>query len=149
MIQNPVTICGKGLSGNSEPLQSTGGAGHNVDVGLAGSAQAHDRERVAVAGARQKVTWVTGVTEVTVTVAQEAAGTAELAASLAISFDAPSDLVADTWLTAADSETADSNRRLVFVGQPRTFYFTGDGITRLDMIRNFGSENLNVIVEAA
>jgi hypothetical protein len=69
--------------------------------------------------------------------------------SLAVVFDAPSDLVADTWLTAADSATVDSQRVLIHAGETRTFYLSDEGITRLDMIRAHGSAALTVIVEAA
>jgi hypothetical protein len=112
------------------------------------SGQFRNREQNAVAGTRQKVTWTTGITEATVVVVQEAAGTAELRACIAIAFDAPNDATADTWLTAADSETEDSNRFIIFSNQPRTFQFTHP-VTRIDMIRVYGSEALTVIVEAS
>jgi hypothetical protein len=69
--------------------------------------------------------------------------------ALAVAFEAPSNIVADTWLTAADSATVDSQRVLINAGDSRTFYMSDNGITRLDMIRAHGSAELTVIVEAA
>lgn len=114
---------------------------------VAGDAQARNREFAAVS-TRESCTWTEGVTEVTITVFQEAAGTAELRAVVGVCFDAPSDAVADAWLTHADSKTTDSNMVAIPVGESRAFYFT-DAITRLDVIRLYGSEALGVIVEAA
>lgn len=111
------------------------------------SGQARNREFAAVS-ARESCTWTKGVTEVTITPFQEAAGTAELRAVLGVCFDAPSDLVADTWLTHADSKTTDSNLVAIPAGESRTFYFSSP-ITRLDVIRLYGSEALGVVVEAA
>lgn len=113
-----------------------------------GNAQARNRQ-IATLSTRESVTWDSGVNEVTITVFQEAAGTAELRASAAVCFDAPTDAAADAWLTHADAKTADSNMAVVLAGVPRTFYFSGDGITRLDIKRLYGSEALGVIVEAA
>lgn len=119
----------------------------NVIITNVGAAQARNREFAAVS-TRESCTWTEGVTEVTITVFQEAAGTAELRAVLGVCFDAPSDLVADTWLTHADSKAVDSNMSAIPAGESRTFYFT-NAITRLDVIRLYGSEALGVIVEAA
>lgn len=111
------------------------------------SGQARNRELAAVS-TRESVTWGTGVNEVTITVFGEAATTATLNL-LGVCFDAPSNLVADTWLTHADSTASDSNLFAIPVGESRTFYFSGAGITRLDVIRLYGSDALGVIVEAA
>lgn len=138
-------------TGNSasdyEALAGTAGSAHTIQT-VVGTAQARNRELAAVS-TRESVTWTTGVTEVTITVFQEAVGTAELRAALAVCFDAPSDLVADTWLTHADSTATDSNLFVIPAGESRTFYFSDDGITRLDAVRLYGSEALGVTVEAA
>lgn len=110
--------------------------------------QARNRQLSAVS-TRKSVTWNSGVNEVTITVFQEAAGTAELRASIAVCFGAPSDATAAAWLTHADSTNADTNMFIVPAGSSRTFYLSGDGITRLDCKRLFGSEALGIIVEAA
>ena len=120
---------------------------HSIPT-IVGDAQARNREFAAVS-TRESCTWTTGVNEITITVFQEAAGTAELRASLAVTFDAPSDAVADTWLTHADSTAADSQLYVIPAGESRTFYFSGTGITRLDVKRLYGSEALAVTVEAA
>lgn len=120
----------------------------NVIITNVGAAQARNRELAAVS-TRESVTWATGVKEVTITAFQEAAGTAELRATLAVCFGAPSDATADAWLTHVDSTATDSNMYVVPINEPRTFYFSGDGITRLDVKRLYGSEALGVIVEAA
>ena len=112
-----------------------------------GVAQARNREFAAVS-TRESCTWTEPVKEVTITVFGEAATTATLNC-LGVCFDAPSDIVATTWLTHADSTSADSQLYAIPVGQSRTFYFSGNGITRLDVLRLYGSDALGVIVEAA
>lgn len=132
---------------HATPLKSSG---NRLWVTLSGSGTPRNREQNAVAGTRQSVTWVSpGVTEVTVNVMSETAGTAQLPGTLAVCFDAPNDAVADAWLTAADSATADSQRYLVTVGSSgaRTFTFASP-ITRLDMVRAVGGEAFTVVVEA-
>lgn len=131
-------------SGNEIAQKSTAGSAH-VHQGFSG--QARNREQNAVVGTRQSVTWENPIYEATINVIQEAAGTAELTATIAVCFDAPNDATADAWLLALDSATADSNRYSVTIREPRTFFFS-TGITRLDMIRIYGSEALTVIVEA-
>lgn len=130
----------------SEPVRGSNGAACFVES-VAGAAQGRNREFAAVS-TRESCTWSGPVTEVTVTVVGEAAGTANLLASAAICFDAPSDLVADTWLTHADSAAADSNCYVIPIGASRTFFFSGAGVTRLDAKRLYGSEALAVFVEA-
>lgn len=110
--------------------------------------QARNRQ-FATVSTRESATWTDGVNEITITAFQEAAGTAELRASIAVCFDAPSSAVADAWLTHVDSTATDSNMYVVPINEPRTFYFSGDGITRVDVKRLYGSEALGVIVEAA
>lgn len=100
---------------------------------------------------RESITWGIPVNEVTITAVGEAAGTAAFPGSMAVCFDAPSDLVADTWLTAsADLKTVDTNMSVIMIGQTRTFYFSGDGITRLDVKKLYGGEaTMALFVEAA
>lgn len=126
---------------------TTGGSIAVIDT-VVGIKQSHNRE-IAALSTRESVTWTTGVNEVTITVFQEAAGTAELRACIAVCFDAPSDIVADTWLTHADTKVSDSQLYVIMSGESRTFYFSGTGITRVDAKRLYGSEALGVVVEAA
>lgn len=128
-------------------LRGTAGAAHVVQAMASG--QARNREIAAQDGTATTLTWTEGVTEMTVTVIQEAAGTAELRASIGVCFDAPSTAVATAWLTHADSTSTDSNMYVIQAGESRTFYFSGDGITRMDVDRLYGSEALGVFVEAA
>ena len=114
-----------------------------------GSRQARNREIAAQDGTATTLTWTDPVKEVTITVFQEAAGTAELRGVLGVCFDAPNDAVATAWLTHADSTATDSNLYVVLANESRTFHFAGDGITRIDVDRLYGSEALGVIVEAA
>jgi DhnA family fructose-bisphosphate aldolase class Ia len=113
------------------------------------SGQARNRQFTAVAATAETATWDASVNEVTITVIQEAAGTAELLASVGVCFGAPSDATAAAWLTYTESKAADSGMVVLVPGVPRTFYFSGAGITRLDLKRLFGSEALGVLVEAA
>ena len=116
---------------------------------VVGDAQARNRE-IAALTTRESVTWTTGVNEVTLTALGEAGGTAGFPGSVAVCFDAPSDIVADTWLTHADSTTTASQLYVVMVGETRTFYFCGGGITRLDAKKLYGGESaMALIVEAA
>ena len=117
--------------------------------GLIYNTPSQNREKTAVGSTVETITWPTPVREVRVTVAQEVAGTPNLQASLAICFDAPSDLVAATWLASADSGSTNSKRVLVMAGESRVFAFDNPGVSRMDIVRNYGSETLNVIVEAA
>lgn len=110
--------------------------------------QARNRQFTAVVATREACTWDEGVNEVTLTVINEASTTPTLNA-LGVCFDAPTDASADAWLTYVESKTADSNMAILVPGVPRTFYFSGAGITRLDLKRLFGSDNLGVLVEAA
>lgn len=114
------------------------------------SGQARNRQFTAVAATVETADWGdVGVNEVTITVIQEAAGTAELKASVGVCFGAPSPAAAAAWLAYAESKAADSGMVILVPGVPRTFYFSGAGITRLDLKRLFGSEALGVLVEAA
>ena len=111
-------------------------------------AQGRFREVSGLNATIQTITWPEPVYEVTLAPVQEAAGTAQLASSVAACFDAPSNLVAQTWLAESDSLSVDSNRVVAQTGDVRTYLFSS-GITRMDIVRNFGSETLNVVVEAA
>lgn len=119
-----------------------------VTQGVVGNAQLRSRQFTAVVGTIESATWDEAVHEVTITVINEAATTATLN-SIAACFGAPSDAAADAWLTYAESKTADSNMVVLVPNVPRTFYFSGSGITRLDLKRIYGSDALGVLVEAA
>jgi len=111
--------------------------------------QARNRSLAALT-TRESVTWTTGINEVTITVLGEAGGTAGFLGSVAVAFDAPSSVVADTWLTHADNTTTDAQLYVIMVGQTRTFYFGGAGITRIDAKKLYGGEAaMAVIFEAA
>lgn len=112
------------------------------------SGQSRNRQFTAVAATVETATWDEGVNEVTITVINEAATTSTLN-SVGVCFGAPSDAAAAAWLTYAESKTADTGMVVLVPGVPRTFYFSGAGITRLDLKRLFGSDNLGVLVEAA
>lgn len=124
---------------------------HQVLETVVGLAQARDRERNAVAGTRVSFTWPEPVHEITVNVLREAA-TDDFTA-LAVAFGAPDgaggDPVADAWLTSLNSGSSDAGRKLIRAGYSRTFFFGGDGITRMDAIRAVGGTALTVSVEAA
>lgn len=124
----------------------TENAAHVIET-VVGTAQAHNREFAAVS-TRQSCTWTTPVKEITITAFAEAATTATLNLG-AVTFDAPSDVVAGTWLTHASSTAADSNLYVLPIGVPRTFHFSSAGITRLDVIRLYGSDAIGIVVEAA
>ncbi len=122
------------------------GASQLTDFFVTGLAQF--REVSGLNGTIQTITWPTPVYEVTLAPVQESAGTAQLISSIAACFDAPSALVAQTWLAESDSLSTSSNRIVVQTGDVRTYKFSS-GVTRMDIVRNFGSESLNVVVEAA
>ena len=120
----------------------------NVVSTFAGVAQARNRQVTALIGTAETVTWNSGINEVTLTVINEASTTPTLN-SVGVCFGAPTDAAAAAWLTYAESKTADTNMVVLLSGVPRTFYFSGSGIVRLDMKRIFGSDALGVLVEAA
>lgn len=115
---------------------------------LVNDGQARNRQVTALNATRESVTWNAGVNEITLTVINEASTTPTLN-SVGICFGAPTDAAAEAWLTYAESKVADSNMVVLVPGVPRTFYFSGNGISRLDMKRLFGSDALGVLIEAA
>jgi len=120
-------------------------SGNVVDVNPSGVS--HFREWAALS-TRETWTWpAPGVRQVVITVDQEAAGTAQLTASVGVCWDAPSDLVADTWLTAGDALAVDSNMATCSLPRELELTFT-DPITRMDGKRMYGSEPLHVIGRA-
>ena len=125
-----------------------GNAANTNIVGDGPGTVSHNRE-FATLTTIQDATWTEAdnITAITITVASEAAGTAQLPAAVGVCFDAPSDAIAATWLTGASHLTDDSEMVVVLVNQPRTYYFR-NGLLRLDAIRLYGSENLRVLVEA-
>lgn len=110
----------------------------------------HNRNKSSVT-AREKVTWnsTVNITEITVTVLCVSAITTleDYLSCAAFCFNAPSDAIADTWLTETDSETQDVQYELVRLGDKATFRFTS-AITRMDMIKIAGTEGLRIFVEA-
>lgn len=130
--------------------QWTGSAWRLIKVLWTG--QNRNREKNAVGATRVSFTWPEPVHEITFVVQREVAAVvsataAALTASIAVAFDAPNDLVADTWLTSTNSGTVDSQRVIVQEDRRTTFQFT-NGITRLDFLRYTGAEALTVSVEA-
>jgi len=121
-------------------------AAHVMET-VAGVAPAQNRLQTGIVGTRQSITWTSGVNDITISVYREAA-TDEFTV-LAVVFDAPSDIVADTWLAATESSSTDYQCFYIRAGETRTFFLSGDGITRLDMIRKVGGTALTVVVEAA
>lgn len=119
-----------------------------LELNTAAFGPARNREFAGVVATREFCTWPDGVREVTIAAFNEA-GTTPSLNGLAVCFDAPSDAVADAWLTHADSGAVNSQMHIVTPGEPRTFKFGGAGITRLDVIRLYGSDALGVVVEAA
>lgn len=113
-----------------------------------GNAIQADREFAAVDTNRQSASWLssTNVKRISVTVLSEAAGTAQLPGAVAITFDAPNDTVADTWLTAGSHLTDDAQSRKVSVGETKKFDFVY-GLTRIDLKRIYGTEALRVTVD--
>lgn len=130
----------------SQQRGSPSGAGHAAETGVA-AGLSDSRRIAALAGTRKSRTWTEAVTEVTVHCFQEAAGTANLGASVGITFDAASDLDADGALVHSDV-TAQDRMETMSAGETRTFYFDEDGITRIDAIRLYGSENLGLSISA-
>lgn len=120
------------------------------DINTAGTTQ--NREFATLTTTVETATWSTGVTEITVTIYSTALGDAGTLASAVLAFDAPSDLVETTWLTAGDATATNSNRAVVVTGTPRTFQFTS-AITRLGAKAEFlgttTPETIAMIVEAA
>lgn len=109
--------------------------------------QSRNRQFTAVGGTVETATWNSGVNEVTITVTLEDA--ADQITTLGVCFDAPSDATAAAWLTFIESKTADTAMVVLVPNVPRTFYFSGDGITRMDIKRITGTDALGVTVEAA
>lgn len=94
--------------------------------------------------ATNTVTFSSGVTEVTVTVPTTSSLTSVLAA-----FDAPSDIVAATWLTdsVTTSTATDLQTVRILPNTPTTFTFDEPGIKRIDF-RAIGAA-CPVFIEAA
>jgi len=95
--------------------------------------QAHNRELLDVGGTIKTASWIVAenTTEVTITVSP-AAGTFATGDGIFITFDAPNDLIAASWLTEAEHADSDSQRYKVCVASPRVFTFSSN-ILRADM----------------
>lgn len=128
----------------SQQRGSPDGAASVANVGIS-SSTAKRRRIAGLVGTRESRSWTTPVKELTIHCFQEAAGTANLAASVGLAIDPASDLFADETLVHADSDN-DDGMETISVGETRTFYFTGSGITRLDAIRLYGSEALGLTI---
>ena len=123
---------------------TSGGAAGVSDTGI--SSGLPKRRRIAgLVGTRESRSWTTPVKEITVHCFQEAAGTANLNAVVGLNFDAASDLFADEALVHVDNN-GDDNMETISVGETRTFFIYGNGITRIDAIRLFGSEALGLTI---
>jgi hypothetical protein len=134
------------ITGYPEDLLSTNGAAH-VTTSPGGFARI--RQEAALGATAVTFTWLSpGVSAVKLSIASEAAGTAELPAAVAYCIDPPSDLVRDSWLTAGDSIAADSNMLIAFADKENeTLVFTSP-ITNLGLRRLWGSQALTVIAVA-
>lgn len=132
--------------GAGEGPRASVGAAHVMQT-VVGAAQARNRQFTAVAATVETATWDDGVNEVTITAYPEDAS--DTYTALGVCFGAPSDATAAAWLTYAESKAADTNMVVIPSGQSRTFYFSGDGITRLDVKRVVGTDAMGVTVEAA
>jgi len=105
------------------------------------------REEDALDTTRKSFTFSSpGISAVKITAAAEALAVAGTAIdAVAVCFDAPTDAIADAWLTAGDSNTTDSQRYIVKAnGEPQDFVFTSP-ITRIDIKRDIGANALRVV----
>jgi hypothetical protein len=105
------------------------------------------REEDALDTTRKTFTFSSpGIKAVVITVAPEAQAVAGTNIdAVAVCFDAPTDTIADTWLTAGDSNTVDSQRYILKAnGEPQTFIFTSP-ITRIDLKSDIGANALRVV----
>lgn len=111
------------------------GMGH-VMVGSAG--QAHNRNINAAsstyAAATNSSTWVTGVTDISITpLVTTTQGAVQNGQACLVVYDAPNDATAAAWLADTGSASADVAYDLVYAGTTLTRQFT-DGITRIDVL---------------
>lgn len=132
---------------NTDYKQEVSANAAHVMTTVAGAVQSRNRLQTGVVATRSSITWPIGVNDITISVYREAA--TDDFTVLAVCFDAPSDLVADTWLAQTESSTIDNQCEYIKAGETKTFFFAGTGITRLDMIRVLGASALSVIVGAA
>lgn len=119
-----------------------------------------NRDHTTVGSTREKHTWdgSDGVTEITIVARNTANPSTDYTSAaysdqridhtwLAVTFNAPDDATANTWLTQVDSDTAASPLYLIQAGVPRTFRFDSP-VTRIDYKRAIGVLTLNVSIEA-
>lgn len=123
---------------------STSGAGH-VLLGFSG--QARIREEDALAGTAVTFTWNSpGISSVVLQAQSEALAVAGTQIdTVAICIDPPSQAVRDSWLTAADSNSTDSQRILVKANGPDVELFFSTPITKLGAIRDLGANNIRLV----
>lgn len=153
----PRTIFIEGLyayrleNGTWNPI-STGGAAH-VQTDLAQGIVMgkrikafHPREKDALAGTAVTFDWsATPVSAVILKPSQEAAGTAELLASIAYVVDPPNDAFRDAALAASTNLAGDTLRYTLRANEDELITFDGDTIDYLGVIRDVGSENLRLV----
>lgn len=106
----------------------------------------HRREINTLVGTEETLDWSgTPIHGVIFMAVQEAAGTAELRASVAYCIDPPSDAVRDAWLTAGDALSTDTERDVFPINSEEEVYFGGATVTKIGVKREFGSENIRLI----
>ena len=108
-----------------------------------------DREFGALHATRQSASWAndTLMKRIKVNVLSEPPGAGQWPAAIAMCFDAPTDALADSWLTAGAHTSDDAQSRKILVGETKTFDFLY-GLTRVDAKRIYGSEALRISIEA-
>jgi hypothetical protein len=135
----------KGADGR--PLPETGGSSSGFGhVTTSPGGLARIRQEAALGATAVTFTWsAPGVSSVKLSIASEAAGTAELPAAVAYCIDPPNDAVRDAWITAGDSNSNDSQLLIAFADKENeTLVFTSP-ITKLGLKRLWGSQALTAI----
>lgn len=116
----------------------------NITMGPVG--QARLRHEAALAGTAVTFTWASpGIRALKLTIASEAAGTAELPAAVAYCINPPSAATRDAWLTAADSISADSQMLVAFADKENDTLVFSSPITTIGLKRLWGSQALTAI----
>lgn len=123
-------------------------------VGDGSGELSHNRKMNALS-VRQAATWdgsVVNITKVTLEIIPAATGTAEFPATVGVVFDAPTDAVADAWLSDDAALNSDTQLDTLTVGKPETWYFPEEifpnGLIRLDALRLKGADAFDLIIKA-
>ena len=145
-------------------LNNAGNPAVNTTVSNKGTAVPTDmtnslnRDHTSITAGRVSHTWTAGenVRQITIT-ARNSANPVEVAATeftqvpadiwLAVTFNAPDDTTANTWLSQVDGVATASKVYMVRIGHPRTFNFSAP-LTRIDYKRAIGVLSANVVIEA-